>query len=103
MTPAELAATGLQANDVTLDAVSGYFDHLPIVVDLRFDMIPVLDGDVSLDGVVDGRDLDVFVSMALGGAESSNAARIAHGDFNASGAIDVGDISGFIAAVLSNG
>ena len=33
MTAPELAATGLQANDVVLDPGSGYFDHLPIVVD----------------------------------------------------------------------
>ena len=28
-----LAALGLQADDVLLDARSGYYDHLPLVVD----------------------------------------------------------------------
>jgi hypothetical protein len=28
-----LAASGLQLNDVLLDASTGYFDHLPVVVD----------------------------------------------------------------------
>ena len=34
MSSADLAAAGLQANDVVLDPGSGYFDHLPLVVDL---------------------------------------------------------------------
>jgi len=34
MTPADLAASGLQAGDVALDLESGLFDHLPLVVDL---------------------------------------------------------------------
>lgn len=100
MSPADLTATGLQANDVLLDANTGYFDHLPIVVDLRFDMIPTLDGDVTLDGIVDGRDIDLFVSMATGGPESANATRISHADFNANGSIDAGDIPDFVLAMI---
>ena len=34
MSPADLATAGLQANDVVLDPDTGYFDHLPLVVDL---------------------------------------------------------------------
>lgn len=102
MSPTDLTATGLQANDVALDVNTGYYDHFPIVVDLRFEMIPMLDGDVTLDGVVDARDIELFVSMATGGPESSNAARIAHADFNSNGSIDFGDVDGFVAALLGN-
>lgn len=35
MSPAELAATGLQEFDVTIDQVGESFDHLPVVVDFR--------------------------------------------------------------------
>ncbi len=34
MSPADLAASGLQTYDVVLDTGSGYYDHLPLVVDL---------------------------------------------------------------------
>lgn len=102
MSTADLAATGLQANDVALDIDTGLFDHFPIVVDLRFEMIPMLDGDVTLDGFVDGADIELFVSMATGGPESANAARIAHADFNSNGSIDFGDVDGFVAALLGN-
>ena len=34
MSPADLAAAGLQANDVVLQPAIGYYDHLPMVVDL---------------------------------------------------------------------
>ncbi len=34
MPPALLQATGLQANDVFLDPITNYYDHLPVVVDV---------------------------------------------------------------------
>lgn len=35
MSSAELAATGLEVNDVVIDPARGFFDHLPVVVDFR--------------------------------------------------------------------
>ena len=35
MSPADLAATGLQANDVTVDSQGVDFDHIPLIVDYR--------------------------------------------------------------------
>jgi hypothetical protein len=36
MTESELAAAGLEAGDVTLELETGLYDHLPVVIDLRF-------------------------------------------------------------------
>lgn len=36
LSEAELAAAGLQRNDVVLDPSSGYYDHLPMVLDIAF-------------------------------------------------------------------
>jgi endonuclease/exonuclease/phosphatase family metal-dependent hydrolase len=36
MTEPELAAAGLEVGDVTLDLETGLYDHLPIVIDIRF-------------------------------------------------------------------
>ena len=36
MTPGELQAAGLEANDVFLNPRTGYYDHLPLVVDIGF-------------------------------------------------------------------
>ncbi len=101
MTALQLSVAGLQADDVALDAGVGLFDHYPIVVDLRFEMAPSLDGDVTLDGLVDGADIELFVSMATGGPESANTTRIAHADFNGNGAIDLGDIADFVTTILA--
>lgn len=38
MSASELAATGLQANDVTIDQLGQAFDHIPLVVDYRGDV-----------------------------------------------------------------
>jgi hypothetical protein len=38
MAPELLAAYGLEADDVLLDPISGYYDHLPLVAD--FTIIP---------------------------------------------------------------
>lgn len=105
MNAADRNAAGLQMNDVVLDPSTGNYDHLPLVVDLLFETVEVmvpLDGDVTLDGLLDGRDVSLFVSMALGGPESSNATRIGHADFDDNNTIDTGDIPGFIAILLAN-
>lgn len=103
MSSADLTAAGLQANDVVLDPATMNYDHLPLVVDMQFETIAALDGDVTLDGLLDGRDVALFASMAIGGPESANAARIAHADFNDNGVIDAGDIPDFITLLLANG
>jgi hypothetical protein len=50
MSSAELAATGLQTYDVTVDAAT--YDHLPLVVDFRFP-IDGAPGDFTLDRAID--------------------------------------------------
>jgi len=56
MTPAQLAATGLQALDSANSP--GNFDHLPLVIDFRFPA----PGDYNSDGAVDGLDYVVWRS-----------------------------------------
>jgi hypothetical protein len=61
MTPAQLAATGLQQNDVLLTSGNNY-DHIPVVVDFRFDAAP-MPGDFNDDGTVDSAD---YISWRTG-------------------------------------
>jgi len=99
MSAAELSATGLQTFDVVV-APPGDFDHLPLVVDLRFAQTPVApDGDASLDGLTDGADVAWFVSLAEAGA-AADPARIPHVDYNANGVVDTGDLPGFVGNLL---
>lgn len=100
MSAGELAATGLQADDVVL-VPPGDFDHLPLVIDYRLASVPApADGDVSLDGSVNGEDVSWFVGQVMAGA-SGDPARISHGDFNSNGIVDTGDVTGFVAVLLS--
>ncbi|MFQ5430658.1 MAG: proprotein convertase P-domain-containing protein [Phycisphaerae bacterium] len=55
------------------------------------------DGDVSLDSVVNGADVDAFVSAMFGGPTPDE---VCHGDFNGSGDLDSGDVSGLVTALL---
>jgi len=52
MSAAELAATGLQVNDITIDSVGLAFDHLPLVVDFRAPAPPT--GFLTLGGALAG-------------------------------------------------
>lgn len=99
MSAPDLAANGLQALDVVLNP-PGHFDHVPMAVDLQFPQTAITpDGDLSLDGSVDGADVTAFVLEYLAGA-AGDPARIAHGDYDASGLIDDGDMAGFVADLL---
>jgi endonuclease/exonuclease/phosphatase family metal-dependent hydrolase len=57
MSAAERAAAGLQAYDVTIDALD--YDHLPLVVDFRF-LADGSPGDFNLDRTVDAFDYDLW-------------------------------------------
>lgn len=57
MSSAQRAATGLQTYDVTFN--SSYYDHLPVVVDFRFDA-PAIPGDYDGSGYVDDDDYDLW-------------------------------------------
>ncbi|MBN2560865.1 MAG: endonuclease/exonuclease/phosphatase family protein [Phycisphaerae bacterium] len=99
MSPADLDATGLQQYDVVLDPPGG-FDHLPVVVDLRFPSssgpAPARpDGDVNLDGRTDLDDIGVFVDLYLAGP-LGDSTRIAHADYSGNGVIDGKDLPAFL-------
>lgn len=84
MTAGELAATGLQEFDITVDLVGQRFDHLPVVVDFRFLFEP-LPGDGNGDDIVDAADYTVwanaFGQMGIG----------IPGDYNGDEVVDTAD------------
>ena len=55
MTPGELAATGLEPDDVLVNVDDGFFDHLPLAVDFRL-RSTTLPGDYNRDGFVNEAD-----------------------------------------------
>ena len=58
-----------------------------------------LDGDIDLDGHTDGRDVQAFCSAILG---VPTAGQICHGDFNGNSQLDIGDVAGFVTALLGS-
>lgn len=98
MTPEELSAAGLETADVALDLPAGYYDHLPLVVDL---LMPA-PGDFDGDGDVDLADCARFVDC-LGGAGASPAPPepytqeqcIEAFDFDADSDVDLDDFGNF--------
>jgi len=60
MSPTELAATGLQTFDVTIDSIGEVFDHLPLVTDFR--LYDFADSDFNFDRVVDHADIALWES-----------------------------------------
>ncbi len=62
MAPEELQNAGLEAGDVALNAATGLFDHLPVVVD--FIIPPPATGDADGDGRVGLTDFAVFEECA---------------------------------------
>jgi len=57
------------------------------------------DGDLNIDGLVDGRDIAEFTSaVGAGGATESH---LCHGDFNLDAAVTAADLSGFLNRLLS--
>jgi len=59
---------------------------------------PAHDGDMNGDAATDGRDIQGFVDGVVNGA--ANPALICSGDFNNSGSLDPGDISGMVSVLL---
>jgi endonuclease/exonuclease/phosphatase family metal-dependent hydrolase len=85
MSPADLAATGLQTYDITHDNVGANYDHLPLVVDFQLFQFSSSDFDYSRS--VDSPDLNVWeTSFGL----ASGAIR-SMGDADGDGAIDGSD------------
>jgi carboxypeptidase D len=56
-----------------------------------------LDGDINLDGLTNGLDVQTFVTAMLGTPTQN---QICHGDFNDSHALDLGDVPGLVDALL---
>lgn len=98
MTTSELAANGLQQDDVVLSPPGGY-DHLPLVIDFRLTVPVPANGDVNLDAAVNGGDIDWFVRLITTGP-ANDPLRIAKGDFSGNGLVDAADISGFVSALI---
>jgi len=59
---------------------------------------PGADGDLNLDGLTDGGDLQRFVSGIISGATPDE---VCHGDFDGLNGLDIGDIAGMVTAVLT--
>ncbi len=57
------------------------------------------DGDMNGDGFADGGDIQWFVEAVTGGAASQSD--VCHGDFDGTISLDMGDASGFVAALLT--
>lgn len=83
MTPAELAATGLEPFDVQLNEVTGWYDHLPVIADFRLPA-PALPGDYNQDGSVNAADYTAWTQQ-LGMTGDQPA------DGNGDGRVDAAD------------
>ena len=101
MTQEDRDAAGLEVADVVLDLPGGYYDHLPIVVDVRLPSAVEPDGDVSLDGHADGEDISWFVNQAMAGI-MGDPLRIAHADYDANGVIEFVDLPDFLDDLLGS-
>jgi len=58
---------------------------------------PPADGDLNLDTLIDGRDIQFFVDALLG---TPTAEETCAGDFNGNTQLDAGDVGEFVAALL---
>lgn len=100
MSAADRAATGLLENDVVLTPPGG-FDHLPMVIDFRFNSAPIPpDGDVSLNGLTNADDIAWFSSLVIAGP-AADPQRIPHGDYNHNGLVDPADIPAFVTNLIA--
>lgn len=59
----------------------------------------VADGDMNLDGYIDGNDVPAFVEAVF--SESPTAMEICHGDFSEDASIDIEDVAPFVLALLN--
>ena len=57
------------------------------------------DGDINLDGTVNGRDIERFVAALTGGAPTQ--AEVCHGNFDGINGLDPGDLAGLVNALLT--
>ena len=55
------------------------------------------DGDLNGNGIVDGGDIQRFVEAITGGVSQAD---VCHGDFDGTISLDIGDVLGFVAALL---
>jgi hypothetical protein len=60
---------------------------------------PTPDGDLNIDGAINGRDVQPFVGGVIAGA--NDPVLVAHGDFNHNGVMDPGDAPGFVQVLLA--
>jgi hypothetical protein len=74
----------------------GSIDYLKVVNDPNPSVGPLL-GDVNLDGVINGLDVDPFVGLVTGGTFQ------AEGDMNEDGVVNGLDVDPFVAAVVGGG
>lgn len=81
MSPAELAATGLQTYDITHDSVGSNYDHLPLVVDFR--VFSFASSDFNYSRSIDAADLAIFNA----GFGTGNGATRGSGDANGDGRV----------------
>ena len=81
MSPADRLATGLQEFDITVDLVGDRYDHLPLIVDFRFDNFA--DSDYNQSGSVDGSDLTIWESGFGSGTSQAQGDGDLDGDVDA--------------------
>ena len=86
MSAAELAATGLQQFDITVDLVGDVYDHLPVVVDFR--VFDFADSDFNFDRLVDNLDLATWEA----GYGTAGGAAHSDGDANGDAVVDGRDL-----------
>jgi hypothetical protein len=96
MSPGDLADAGLETFDVVLDPGTGYYDHLPAVVD--FAIAPIPPGDYDGNGLVDLVDYGQFAACLVGPEEAATAECLDVFGFDPDPDVDLGDFAVFQAA-----
>ena len=94
MSPAELAATGLQADDVLLNPSTNTFDHLPLVTDFRMAGIQTI-GDLSGNGQLDAADLIELQQEVVTGTDQLRF------DMNGDRQIDAADVDFWVSEIFA--
>ncbi|MBI5763556.1 MAG: hypothetical protein HZA51_08545 [Planctomycetes bacterium] len=81
-----------------IEKLSMFGDFAGVNLALSTDNCPTTPGDLNNDGKRDGRDITHFVHCLVDNA--SPCVECYCGDMNNSGAVDLGDVLGFVAALL---